>query len=186
MTVSETRLFEKTVDTTDRQAMIDFLSNHFRYDTLSSWNAMTSYANNVKLHKLNIPAELDELAWDVVCGDVDTSDLDFELQMLIDDFTHETGWTAGFNGRSNGYLVLYDTKFDPETKRRRTLCRGVDMDGDFEDWDDDQLRERVEIVCAFDRLCDDMRDTFVYHLQNGRIETVTRMVPLTERIFVTD
>ena len=44
----------KTVDYTNRNEMIAFLTNHFRYSTMNSWNQMTSYANNVKLHNLLI------------------------------------------------------------------------------------------------------------------------------------
>lgn len=46
--------FAKEVDTTDRKAMADFLTNHFRYDTMNSWNESTSYANNVKIYNLGI------------------------------------------------------------------------------------------------------------------------------------
>lgn len=43
-----TTFYEKKVNTKDRKEMIAFLKNHFRYDTMNSWNRSTSYANNVK------------------------------------------------------------------------------------------------------------------------------------------
>ncbi len=33
-----------------KKEMIRFLSEHFRYHTLHSWNRMTSYAHNVKIY----------------------------------------------------------------------------------------------------------------------------------------
>lgn len=34
--------FAKKVDTRSRQAMAEFLTNHFRYYTMNSWNGSTS------------------------------------------------------------------------------------------------------------------------------------------------
>lgn len=101
------RIFESKVDTKSRKAMIDFLTGHFRYWTGNSWNRLSSYANNVKLYNLHLPKEIEDKAYEVICGEVD-SDLSFYIDNLIADFTTETGYTACFNGRSNGYLVMYD------------------------------------------------------------------------------
>ena len=37
-----------------RKQMIDFLSDHFRYHTMNSWNNATSYARCVKLNRLSL------------------------------------------------------------------------------------------------------------------------------------
>ena len=42
--------------------------------------------------------------------------------------------------------------------------RSIDRDADFEDaeeWPDELLAERVQLVCAFDRTCDQIRDVFL-------------------------
>jgi hypothetical protein len=46
--------FEKQVDTRSRQAMVKFLTGHFRYPIDNSW-ARTSYANRVKIPYLAWP-----------------------------------------------------------------------------------------------------------------------------------
>lgn len=85
--------------------MTEFLINHFRYDTMNSWNSSTSYANNVKLHKLGLPNEIEKKAYDLL----ETEECRDELQLLLNDWgrSYEYRWQVGFNGRSAGYLVLY-------------------------------------------------------------------------------
>ena len=100
-------MFTKKVDLRSRKAMTEFLSGHYRYFTASSWNGLSSYAANVKLDRLDIPKELRDKAYDVVCSDVDTFEYDMLVNDLITQFRDETGYTVGFNGRSGGYLVLY-------------------------------------------------------------------------------
>ena len=110
--MSEQRIFDSKVDMRSRTEMIKFLTGHFRYDTMNSWNRCTAYANNVKLHKLQLPEEVSEKAWDFVCGDVD-SDFDFIMGLLIEHFKTETGYDVGTNGRSGGYLVMYEAEKVP-------------------------------------------------------------------------
>ena len=97
--------FFKAVDLRSRKAMTEFLKEHFRYDTMNSWNCSTSYANNVKVHKLGLTAEQEDKLWKLI----DTDEYYDELRCAMDDFAeaHDYAWQAGFNGRSGGYLVLY-------------------------------------------------------------------------------
>lgn len=48
-----------------KKAMIDFLSNHFRYHTMNSWNNSTSYANKVKVYSV-IPRELQNKVFELM------------------------------------------------------------------------------------------------------------------------
>ena len=157
--------FEKQVDLTDRKAMIRFLKEHVRYFTMNSWNRSTSYANNVKFYKLGLTEEQETSAYQFLDPDLDTSELQQAIQEQIFDFQETTGYTIGFNGRSQGYLVLYDTKYNLETKTMAMYPgRSIDRDADFEDaeeWPDELLAERVQLVCAFDRTCDQIRDVFL-------------------------
>lgn len=173
-------MYEKDIDLTNRNEMISFLANHFRYNTMSSWNRMTSYANCVKMHNLNIPLELDDKAWNFLTCD-DKTDYEFDIDDLIDDFTAETGYTAGFNGRSSGYIVMYDTQID-KNGHRQTLMHGIDEYEDFEEWETEDLVERVKLVKRFDRLCDEIRDTFLYHVENAIIENVEVIRKETKRV----
>ena len=46
-------MYYKSVDLNNNKACFDFLTNHFEYDTMNSWNGCRSIANNVKVY--NIP-----------------------------------------------------------------------------------------------------------------------------------
>lgn len=114
-------MFESKVDMRSKKAMIDFLVNHFRYDTMNSWNRSTAYANNMKITHLDLPSETKDKLWDML--DVDCDELRWSWDNLIEDFERETGYTAGWNGRSGGYLVMYEFKLEPsEWKSYCTKC----------------------------------------------------------------
>jgi hypothetical protein len=53
--------FEKQVDARSRQAMVNFLTGHFRYPIDNSW-ARTSYANRVKIPYLGLTRASEALA----------------------------------------------------------------------------------------------------------------------------
>lgn len=154
------------VDISNTKSMWNFLHNHYSYYTMNSWNRSKSIANNVKLHRLNLDGD-----WTVVMRYLfDDSDSGL-LQMYIDDEIREFEennpyYEVGFNGCSNGYLVLY-----PKDKNTTVLPDCVDNYDSYEDFKADcrdygervsdylrELRDTVEIVREFDKLCDRLRD----------------------------
>lgn len=163
-------MFYKTgVDIASTKSMWEFLHNHFTYSTLNSWNRQQSIANNVKLYNLNLDGD-----WAVVIRYfTDATDCG-GLQALIDDEIrdfderHYPLYRAGFNGRSNGYLVLYNTE-----NNTSVLPNCVADYDSYEDFKEDvkagwnnynvsdfnyELRRAVDLVRDFDRLCDRLRD----------------------------
>lgn len=106
-----------------RKAMIEFLENHFRYDTMNSWNRSISYANKVKVHSV-IPSALQNKVYEML----EAEGFYDNLNWLLEDFAvnHGQQWQAGFNGRSGGYIVLYEGKV--ETKTIFTFSDGNDRD----------------------------------------------------------
>ena len=96
--------FYKKVDVRKPKDMIDYLKNHFRYNTMNSWNRSTSYANNLKIHRV-IPNEFQDKAYAIM----EQGDVYDEINGLLSDFdvSHDYEYQVGFNGRSGGYLVLY-------------------------------------------------------------------------------
>lgn len=208
--------FSKQIDKRNRQAMIDFLSGHFRYDTTNSWNRETSYANLVKVHHLNLPPEIRSKAYDMVNLDEVNESLNDIIAQWDED--HNWKYQARFNGRSGGYLVLYQggrrisdhksyctncgqRNFQSATEENKTcgVCRkptrvnhtfyetytngmGIDMDEDFQEWSMRRLRERVELVQSFDKLCDDLRDEFIHLCQNFCVVEKEIMVPKKIRV----
>jgi hypothetical protein len=263
--------YQKKVDRRSRSAMVDFLQDHERYDTMNSWNRLTSYANNIKIHYLGLSAKLSDKAYqilDTYCWD--------EIRWPIEEFTVSQGdaYTIGTNGRCGGYLVLYQSRrqfsgylsycpacgqrnfkkvppsFQDETETTianiilanpnawrdeyylvqpsiRALSisdteklklinaikanlkdcsasdacgvcgkprsnydapplqllvsnNGIDQHEEFcaEDWSMAKLRDRVDLVCAFDAACDDIRGSFIDLLNDFDVveETIQRPV----------
>lgn len=111
--------FEKQVDTRSRNAMVEFLTGHFRYPTNNSWGS-TSYANRVKIPYLGLTREQEMRAYELL-----STDYWDRLQFAIDNFTCKTNgdYTIGVNGRLGGYLVLFRGEYyDPGYKSRCRAC----------------------------------------------------------------
>jgi len=105
-------MFYKEVNLKKRGEMIAFLKKHFRYCTMNSWNRSTSYANNIKLYNIDIPADIDsDRCWEML----GITDWQEKLSDLLEDFgrSHNWLWQAGINGRSGGYVVLYQGGIQP-------------------------------------------------------------------------
>lgn len=273
-----TPFFQKKVDRRSRSTMVDFLKGHYRYNTMSSWNRLTSYANNIKIHRLGLSSGQDDKAYEMLS-------VDFweEIRGPIDDFTYGQGhrYTLCSNGRSGGYLVLHEShleltghlsycptcgqrnfkKVPPVTyqdnneeviaheilrsqnswlpkvylgqstiqalsisdeekfsliirlKSQLSNCslsntcgvcgnprsnfsvppsrlmvanRGIDQYEDFyaEDWSMEELRDRVDLVCAFDAACDAIRSNFIALLDDYDVVEVTEHRPVQVRTLV--
>ncbi len=115
------KFFEK-VDTRSRSKMISFLKDHFRYHTMNTWNQVTSYGNNIKIHYLDLPEDIRDNAYEIL----EQGDVHEEVNYLLNDFAtnHDYLWLVGQNGRSSGYFVLYrGGKELSEHKSYCTACR---------------------------------------------------------------
>ena len=99
------RQFYKKVDYRNRKAMVEFLTTHFRYHTLNSWNNGTTYANNIKIYNLGLRKEIEDNLYEIYDADLFWD----EANYILNDFAleHDYRWQIGTNGRSSGYLVLY-------------------------------------------------------------------------------
>lgn len=106
------------------------------YWTMNSWNGNSAPAYNLKIYKV-IKPELQDKAYEIMSDTHLHYHLCDEFNALIDDFTASTkyAYTAGFNGRSAGYLVLYkshrETSYDKdgnEHSRLVTSMASIDAD----------------------------------------------------------
>lgn len=155
-------MFYKTgVDITNDKSMFNFLNNHFTYNTMNSWNRLASIANNVKVHKLNLKGD----CWAALA--FLQKDEYFNLNEMIHEWeSKHPGYECGFNGRSGGYLVLYNKGNNLGVLPDELV--GYDS---YEDWKSDikgygyrvcdfhnTLVEYTKLVQDFDRLCDQLRD----------------------------
>jgi hypothetical protein len=214
-------MFYKEVNVKKRGEMIAFLKKHFRYHTMNSWNRSTSYANNIKLYNIDKPADVDsDTLWEML-GITDWQD---KLSDQLEEFgrNHNWLWQAGINGRSGGYVVLYQGGIKPSGYKsycphcgqknyqavpegQKGICgrcnakerinfrqthmqvftwpgKDVDMAEDFHNWGLFELKERVELVQEFDRLCDSIVETFIDTCRSYRIVEEEILVPKTIKI----
>lgn len=93
--------FHKKVDMRSRESMTSFLAGHERYNTMNSWNNATSYANCIKVHRLNLPPDVQEVMFDMLEH--------FDMRDVFEWYAMENSYyfQAGQNGRSGGYIVMY-------------------------------------------------------------------------------
>lgn len=179
--------FTTKVDTRSRKAMANFLANHFRYYTMNSWNRSTSWANNVKIYNLGLPKEISDKLYDMLDVEYCDSDLRLFIDDIIRDFEIKTGYSASFNGSSGGYLVLYDCEYI-DGERRVYPGRSVDnyifdeyMNKDEFDMQD--LRDKVKLVQEFDELCNQIIDECIYFAENYEVVEEEYTVTMTRKVF---
>ena len=162
-------MFYKTnVDICNTKSMWNFLKEHFTYHTMNSWNRQTSIANNVKLHRLNLEGDW-TVAMKYLFDETDCSGLQTYIEDEIRDFTATNPYyEVYFNGRSGGYLVLCEKdrhksvlpecvlEFDTYDEFKEEVKSGWNY-WNVKDFNK-ELRDAVEIVREFDKLCDRLRD----------------------------
>lgn len=114
------RIFYEPLDMRSRTALTEYLKRHFRYHTMNSWNRSTSYACNLKIHNLKLDAEVADKLYDMI----KTQEFFDVQEALLDEFGRAHGycWQARMNGRSGGYLVLYQGEVKPSGYR--SYCAG--------------------------------------------------------------
>ena len=154
-------MFYKTgVDITKDKSMFNFIAEHPTYYTMNSWNRNRSIAHNVKLYNLNLEGDWTRALAHLESGEYDT------INWMIQDWEREhPSYRVGFNGRSGGYLVLFNKvgshSVIPESLDYETY---EDYKADMRDWYGSvkanriELIEFVKLVQDFDKLCDELRD----------------------------
>lgn len=111
--------FYQPVDLRSRAAMTAYLKGHFRYPTMNSWNQATSYACNLKVDRLGLSAEISDKLLDMLATD-EFQDAMLSLRCRFG-MEHDYLWQAAMNGRSGGYLVLYQGYSRPG--KYKSYCR---------------------------------------------------------------
>jgi hypothetical protein len=172
--------------------MVEYLSNHFRYWTANSWNQSKSYAFRVKICDLYefIPKDLspDERSA-LIDRMYDCLQLEeaFEAPHKIlreFDARHRYRWQIGSNGRSGGYLVLYQGGVRDDQPYSMP-GKGTDMDEDFtgaekfsrrDGWGLDDVRERYDLVKDFDATCERAIKAYIEYAKTHRVVTETILV----------
>jgi hypothetical protein len=153
-------MFYKTgVDITKDKSMFNFIAQHPTYYTMNSWNGTRSIAHNVKLYNLDLDGD-----WCRALAHLESGAYD-EIHWMIEDWEFDhPGYKVGFNGRSNGYLVLYDKENQSTISEDSDYETYEDYKADMRDYygsvkaNRKDLVQFVRLVQDFDRLCDDIRE----------------------------
>lgn len=155
-------MYYKTgIDICNDKQMFEFIKNHFQYPTMNSWNRLYSIANNVKLYNLGLDGD-----WCTVLRFLESDEYDVINLMAREWEASHRGYTLGFNGRSGGYLVLYnehdynsilpdyitESEDYEEYKRYCKEYFGSVKDNRYE------LRALTILIRDFDKFCDELRD----------------------------
>lgn len=148
--------YQKGIDITNAKQMWNFLHDHYQYYTMNSWNGIKSIANNVKVYNLKLSGNCYNALTFLQDDDY------FTVNMMISDWEADhPNYRVGFNGRSGGYLVLYN---DGNSKSiLPCIIEDFDSYEDFKSWYRVKdylydLREYTKLVQDFDKLCDQLRD----------------------------
>lgn len=156
----EENFFWRKVDKRRREDLVDYLQNHFRYYTMNSWNGTQTFANNVKITNMGLTRKLVDCAFDVRetriwCAQVDKR---------ITEYTAEfPAYLIRFNGRSSGYMCLL-----AESSWHQFNQDPAEY-ADPKEWDMEALKERTEVVQAFDHACDLLRGDLIYYCQKPEL-----------------
>ena len=185
--------YKSGVDIANTKSMWEFLNNHFTYSTLNSWNRLTSIANNVKLYNLNLEGDwYNVLKYLTDAGDCGSLQMAIDDEIRAFDEEHYPNYRVGFNGRSSGYLVLYNGD-----NNCSVLPECVVQYDSYEDFKEDvkagwngyrvndfnyELRQAVEIVRDFDKLCDRLRD--IVNEYSKRNFTEDKLADAIERFYI--
>ena len=154
--------FFKKIDKRNREELINFLQEHSRYPVMNSWNRINTFSNRVKVHYMDLPRDVIDRAFEVVCGDDPFSyRWNRQLSSRLNQFEREQNgyYKMGFNGRSGGYLILIGKKLDD-------LHTDPDEYNDKYYWALEDLRTRVNLIQEFDRMCDIIREDLIYYCQD--------------------
>lgn len=172
--------YKKGVDITKDKSMFNFIAGHPTYYTMNSWNRTRSIAHNVKLYNLDLEGD-----WSIALAHLESGEYDTINWMIRDWECVHPGYEVCFNGRSGGYLVLYNEargSVIPDTLDYETY---EDYKADMRDYygsvkaNRDELVSVVRIIQDFDRLCDDIRE-FVNELSKLKYE-LTEMENIVEQ-----
>ena len=162
-----------------KKEMVEFLENHFRYDTMGPYNNSTSYAVNVKIYKF-VPNELQDRAYELIeQGDVYDA-INDELEAFAENHNYE--WQIGFNGRSGGYMVLYQGGRHENGQIYSKPGLSTDQGEDFDGWSKPEVLERYRLVRDFDGVVNECKKIFLAYCNEFEVVEETVMVSRTVKV----
>lgn len=174
--------FRKELNMSNKDELQEFIESHFRYNTMNSWNGSTSWAHRVKVHHLPLTHEECMKAFDLL----DVEEVNEGIRDIIREWEIERKfeWQVGFNGRSSGYIVLYQGGKRPDGQVFAWSGRSVDADLDFTDWVLEDFQDKAKFISEFDLLADQLLTAFVGYIENYDVQDEVIHVPRTVKVLV--
>lgn len=181
--------YQPGLDISNPKACFEYIHDHFKYDTLSSWNGLKSIANNVKIYRLDLTGD----CWTALKFLEDDGYYEINRMILRWEKEH-SNYKVGFNGRSAGYLVLYNAANNNSV---------IPDEFNYNSWEDLKadfkyygyriydyayaLRELACTVRDFDKLCDEIREYVNdLSLQNFNAQKLEELVDLFNDTYSAD
>ena len=163
-----------------KKDMVEFLKNHFRYDTMNFCNESTSYAARVKIYDF-VPSKLWDKAYELIeQGDVYDA-INDELEAFAENHNHK--WQIAFNGRSGGYLVLIQGGRHDNGQIYSQPGLSTDMGEDFEGWwGKSEIAERYRLVREFDEVVNECKKIFLAYCNEFEVVEEVVMVSRTVKV----
>ena len=172
--------YTKGIDITNDKSMFNFIAGHPTYCTMNFWNRTRSIAHNVKLYNLDLEGD-----WTVAHAFLESEDYETVNIMIHDWEVEHPGCLVGFNGRSGGYLVLYNKAGGSIIPDTLNYDRYEDYKADMRDYygsvraNRDELVHYTMLIRSFDKLCDEIRE-YVNDLSKYKYE-VAEMKTIVEQ-----
>jgi len=169
-------LLDREIKPETREEMIEYLRDHYRYNTMSSWNRSTSYAHCIKVTELgDLDSATRDLVWDILALEEAYESFWDILNEFSAEYDHF--WQIIQNGRSGGYLVLVQGGEFENGKAFTSPGKSIDMDDNFLEWEDEELVDRVSDVWDFDQACESAVSEFVEFAKAHRVVEREILVP---------
>jgi hypothetical protein len=185
---------EKTQTMTKAQ-MIKFITGFEKYPTMNSWNHSNGYSYNVKIHNLPLTKDEREAAYTML----NTDEFYENINEVVDEWgnemkkygTHsnpvdkrdvkeeEPNFTAGFNGRSSGHLVLY------RWNGHNYAGSGWSYDEDeFKEMSIDEVKYIYDILKEFEALYNQLIGCVKSLVRDYKVEDETYTIEKTRKVLV--
>ena len=169
-------MFEKPVDKTRRETMLEFLKTHYRYGRFSLFRDTMTYANS-----LNFYNSAEENAKIMAFRAAECPAYDAEVANIIAEFEKDTDYAIEIVGDAKDQLVLCAFGYS-KAGLRITEMYGFDSPTSIENDSDDELRDKCDLVCAFDRACDKIAGTLIWYALNTEIEEEVEIIKKVHKI----
>lgn len=148
--------FAKDIDLENEEAVLQYLKEHDLYWLANSWNRLYTFSNNVKIYNLDVDKETTDKLFELL--DMDSIETQTIFDNIVEAFQENNfGYSIGFNGRSNGYMILVPNQDKNEHLQDMidALKHCKNIEDLKEDYEFEEFKDLEKVVMSFDEACDE-------------------------------